>query len=89
MSEPGATVRRMEIVGDLTQLTPRELEALRGAAVWYANYHAKVVTRHAGNDASYAVSAREEYLCLIAALRKLGVKIQAPDELLADERQAA
>ncbi len=66
----------------LHMLTPRELQALRGAAIWYAKYHAAAVAAHATEKAAYAVSEREEYLDLIAALQKLGVKIRVPDALV-------
>jgi hypothetical protein len=65
----------------LHTLTPRELQALRGAAIWYAKYHAGTVEEHARDKAAYAVSEREEYLDLVAALAKLGVKIRLPDAL--------
>lgn len=65
----------------LPELTPRELQALRGAAVWYAKYHAAAVAKHADDPAAYAVAEREEYLDLIAALEKLGVRLRVPDAL--------
>jgi len=68
--------------GDLTtNLTARELEALRGAAVWYAKYHASGVEAGAGDGSALAVAEREEYLDLVAALRKLGVRLRLPDGL--------
>jgi hypothetical protein len=66
----------------LHSLSARELQALRGAAVWYAKYHAATVTASAGERAADAVSEREEYLDLVAALHKLGVRIRVPDALL-------
>jgi hypothetical protein len=65
-----------------------ELEALRGAAVWYAKYHAADVERNATERAAYAVAEREEYLALIAALGKLGVRLRIPDGLLGATRAA-
>ena len=62
-------------------LTEAELVALRGAGVWYAKYHARVVAEMADDHGSYAVAEREEYLTLIAALNKLGVRTRAPDAL--------
>lgn len=64
-------------------LTEAELAALRGAGVWYAKYHAKVVAQMADDHGSYAVGEREEYLALIAALNKLGVRMRAPEALCA------
>jgi hypothetical protein len=62
-------------------LSVRELEALRGAAVWYAKYHASDIEAGAGDGSAYAVAEREEYLELLAALRKLGVALRLPDSL--------
>lgn len=82
MSERGASLRDV-IDGDpLHSLSHRELQALRGAAVWYAKYHASTVAAHADERAADAVSEREEYLDLVAALHKLGAKIRVPDALV-------
>ena len=72
----------MEKGGPLGDLTVGELEALRGAAVWYAKYHAATVAAHAEDRAAEAVSEREEYLDLVAALHKLGIRIRVPDALV-------
>lgn len=72
----------MSDTGALPSLSQRELQALRGAAVWYAKYHAAAVAAHASERAAYAVSEREEYFDLIAALDKLGVKVRIPDALV-------
>ena len=66
---------------NLPELTERELQALRGAAVWYAKYHAGSIASAAHDSAAYAVADREEYLDLIAALAKLGVRVRVPDAL--------
>ena len=68
-------------VEGLPELSPRELQALRGAAVWYAKYHAVAVAQTAGDEAAYAVAEREEYLDLLAALGKLGARVRVPDAL--------
>jgi hypothetical protein len=70
---------------NLPEFTVRELQALRGAAVWYAKYHASPISSAAHDPAAYAVAEREEYLDLIAGLAKLGVRVRVPDAL----RQAA
>lgn len=72
----------------LGELSVSELEALRGAAVWYAKYHAADIERNAAERAAYAVAEREEYLALIAALGKLGVRVRIPDGLLDTTRAA-
>jgi hypothetical protein len=70
-------------------LTAEELAALRGAATWYANYHAREIDADAHETAAYAVEDRRRYLALLSALRKLGVQIPLPDQLAAVQRQAA
>lgn len=71
---------------NLPDFTEQELQALRGAAVWYAKYHAGSIASTADDPRAYAVAEREEYLDLIAALEKLGVRVRVPDAL---QQQAA
>jgi hypothetical protein len=71
----------MEADDATATLTTRELDALRGAAVWYAKYNASDIEAAAGDRSAYAVAEREEYLDLLAALRKLGVRLRLPDAL--------
>jgi hypothetical protein len=70
-------------------LTPAELDALRGAGAWYAKYHAVRVAELADDPSAYAEAKRETFLTLVAALRKLGFEMAIPDELRPHERQAA
>jgi hypothetical protein len=72
-----------------SKLTLRELEALRGAAVWYAKYRAADVSERAAERSAAAVVEREEYLDLISALRKLGVRVRVPDGLTGQPAEAA
>jgi hypothetical protein len=65
----------------LRDLEPRELDALCDAAVWYAKYRAADIAERSDDRSATAVVAREEYLDLITALRKLGVRIRVPDAL--------
>jgi len=71
------TVERRE----LPDFSEPEIQALRGAAVWYAKYHAGAIASAAQDSGAYAVAEREEYLDLIAALDKLGVRVRLPDAL--------
>lgn len=64
------------------------MEALAAAGTWYAKYHASVVAERAQDGGAMAVEDRREYLDLIAALAKLGVRVRVPDALL-DTAQAA
>ena len=71
----------MQPAESLEDLTAAELVALRGAAVWYAKYQAGALSSHSGDEAAYARAERDEYLDLVAALRKLGVRLRIPDAL--------
>ena len=82
MSERSVSFRSVSDDHPLDPLSQRELQALRGAAVWYAKYHAAMVAAHAEDRAAEAVSEREEYLDLVAALHKLGIRIRVPDALV-------
>ncbi|MEX2253614.1 MAG: hypothetical protein WD649_05625 [Thermoleophilaceae bacterium] len=73
----------------LPELSADELVALRGAAVWYAKYQALVISDHAGDRGAHAVAEREEYLDLVSALAKLGVKIRVPDAIVETTARAA
>ncbi len=73
----------------LVDLTTAELAALRGAALWYANYHASAVAGLAGDTAAYAVEERRQFLDLVAALDKLDVRVRLPDALLDSGARAA
>lgn len=73
----------------LAQMTDAELAALRGAATWYANYHAGEVADLASENAAYAVAERRRYLALVDALGKLGVRVRVPDTLLEERTRAA
>lgn len=73
----------------IDDLTPAELEALRGAGAWYAKYHAVRVAELADDPSAYAEHRREEFLTLMGALRKLGFEMAVPDGLRTPERDAA
>jgi hypothetical protein len=79
----------MSDAGPVNDLTQRELEALRGAAVWYAKYRAADVSERAAERSAAAVVEREEYLELISALRKLGARVRVPDGLAGELAEAA
>jgi hypothetical protein len=79
----------MSEAGPVNDLTQRELDALRGAAVWYAKYRAADVSERATERSAAAVVEREEYLALISALRKLGAPVRVPDGLAGELAEAA
>lgn len=62
-------------------LTDEERQALRSAATWYFKHHARIIADEADDRSALAVSHRERYLNLHAALWKLGVRLALPDEL--------
>lgn len=75
---------------NLSSLSAAELEALRGAAVWYAKYQASAIAAEALDASARAAAEREEYLALVNALAKLGVKLRVPEVLsTAADRAAA
>ncbi len=67
----------------IESLTTAELDALRGAAAWYAKYHHAKIEEALDDPAAYAVVRRERYVDLVAALRKLGFDMALPDALAA------
>ena len=69
--------------GVTEDLSVEEQAALRSAAVWYFKRHARIIADEADDRSSLAVSHREDFLQLHAALRKLGVPVVLPDELRA------
>ena len=63
------------------ELSADEQLALRSAATWYFKRHARIIAEEADDRSALAVTRREDFLGLHAALRKLGVQIALPDEL--------
>lgn len=70
-----------EAASALEALSTSEQTALRSAAVWYFKRHARIIAEEADDLSTRAVAAREDFLELHAALRKLGVPVALPDEL--------
>ena len=88
MSADGAaTVERMSTTVETepaaAEPSVSEQAALRSAAVWYYKRHARIIADEADDRSAFAVSHREDFLQLHAALRKLGVPVVLPDELRA------
>ena len=71
------------------ELTTEELAALRAAGAWYAKYHGPRVAELADDPSAYAERKREEFMTLVAGLRKLGFDMALPDALRPVERRAA
>ena len=67
-------------------LTDDEVDALVAGAAWYAKYHRRDVEGLAGDGSAGAVTRREHFESLYAALDKLGVRLRRPSGM---ERPAA
>lgn len=90
VSAPVVTVSAVMFpIATVADLTPAELEALRGAGAWYAKYHAVRIAELADDPSAYAEAKREAFVTLVTALRKLGFDMALPDALWADEQRAA
>jgi hypothetical protein len=73
----------------IESLSPAELDALRGAAAWYAKYNHAKIEESLGDSSAYAMVQRERYVALVSALSKLGFDMALPDGLAAELRTAA
>ncbi|MCP9484686.1 MAG: hypothetical protein MSC30_02400 [Gaiellaceae bacterium MAG52_C11] len=67
----------------LGALTDDERRALTSAATWYFKRHARIIADEADDGSAFAVTRRERYFELHAALWKLGIRLALPDELAA------
>lgn len=79
----------MEHQDPIETMTPAELDALRGAASWYAKYNHAKIEESLDDPSAYAMVQRERYVALVSALRKLGFDMALPDALAAELRSAA
>jgi hypothetical protein len=79
----------MEQQDPIETMTPAELDALRGAAAWYAKYNHAKIEESLNDPSAYAMVQRERYVALVSALRKLGFDMALPDALAAELRAAA
>jgi hypothetical protein len=68
----------MELRDQIGELSDDELAEIRGAATWYAKFHARIIAERTDDPSAMAVAQRDRYLTLIAGLRKLGVRIVDP-----------
>jgi hypothetical protein len=67
-----------EMAEVLEQLDGSELEALVGAATWYAKYHERMIAELADDHSALAVIRRERFHHLRSGLSKLGVRLRPP-----------
>ena len=73
----------------IERMTAEELDALRGAAAWYAQYNHAKIEEALGDRSAYAMIRRERYIALVSALGKMGFDLPLPDALAAELRSAA
>jgi hypothetical protein len=60
------------------QLSSEELDALIGAATWYAKYHEPMIANLADDPSALAITRRERFQALYGALSKFGVRLRRP-----------
>jgi hypothetical protein len=68
----------MELTDRIGELSEEEIVQIRGAATWYAKFHARIIAERADDPSAMAVAQRDRYLTLIAGLRKLGARVVDP-----------
>jgi len=88
VSGRGLGSRQWNAPDPLSILSPRELDTLSAAGTWYAKYHASVIAEQAGDGGAKAVADRREYLDLLSALGKLGVRVRVPAALMGSAQAA-
>jgi hypothetical protein len=62
----------------LQELSAAELDALLGAAAWYAKYHERMIADLADDRSAFAVARRDRYQALHSALARFGVRLRRP-----------
>jgi hypothetical protein len=68
----------MDLSDRIAGLSEEEIVQIRGAATWYAKFHARIIAERADDPSAMAVAQRDRYLTLIAGLRKLGARVVDP-----------
>lgn len=68
----------MELKDQIAELSEEEIVQIRGAATWYAKFHARIIAERADDHSAMAAAQRDRYLTLIGGLRKLGARIVDP-----------
>lgn len=68
----------MDIRDKVDQLSKEEFAQIRGAAAWYAKFHARMIAERLDDPSAMAVGQRERYKALISGLRKLDVRVHDP-----------
>jgi len=78
MSGTVARLTAMDLTDRIEGLSEEEIGQIRGAATWYAKFHARIIAERADDPSAMAVAQRDRYLTLIAGLRKLGARLVDP-----------
>lgn len=68
----------MDLPDRIAGLSEEEIVQIRGAATWYAKFHARIIAERADDPSAMAVAQRDRYLTLIGGLRKLGARVVDP-----------
>lgn len=68
----------MDLSEQVAELSEEEIVQIRGAATWYAKFHARIIAERADDPSAMAVAQRDRYLTLVAGLRKLGARVVDP-----------
>lgn len=68
----------MDLKEQIEGLSEEEIAQIRGAATWYAKFHARIIAERTDDPSAMAVAQRDRYLTLIGGLRKLGAKVFDP-----------
>ncbi len=68
----------MKLTDRIESLSEEEIMQIRGAATWYANFHARIIAERADDPSAMATAQRDRYLTLIGGLRKLGARVVDP-----------
>ena len=62
----------------IPELSEAELNALIGAATWYAKYHEGIIAELADDPSAAAVARRARFQDLHRSLSKFGVRLRRP-----------
>ncbi len=68
----------MELRDRIEELSDDEIVEIRGAATWYAKFHARIIAERTDDPSAMATAQRDRYLTLISGLRKLGARVVDP-----------
>lgn len=68
----------MDFREKVDELSEEEFVQIRGAATWYAKFHARMIAERLDDRSAMVVGQRERYKALISGLRKLDARVFDP-----------